>query len=145
MTPPTKTTAKRKKPAASTASNKTGSAKAKTEASAEKTGRMAKARKVVGEVADTCAKSGEEAKPQVERVVEDMQGLWTGMLEASFGVQRSLVRSVGLDTKLVDLAEGLSKDFSEAGFKMQKEFVAGSVEFATQVSRSLGDRAKEKE
>ncbi len=82
----------------------------------------------------------ERAAPKLKNAVDDWQRVYSGFLDASFKVQKNILKTMGLETKLVDQVEEAVKSTTKAAMKVQKELSDASIDASLKATKSLLDK-----
>ena len=84
----------------------------------------------------------ENAAPKLKNAVDDWQRVYTGFLEATFKVQKNVLKTIGLETKLVDQMEEAVKSTTNAALKIQKELTDASIDASLKATKSLLEKTE---
>lgn len=82
----------------------------------------------------------ERVAPKIKNAVDDWQRVFTGLVDISFKVQKNVLKTAGLETRLVEQLEEAVKSGAEAAMKVQKELSDASIDIALKAARSYVDK-----
>ena len=84
----------------------------------------------------------ERSAPKLKNAVEDWHRVYNGFLDASFKAQKSVLKTMGIETKFVEQVEEMVKSTTKTALKMQKEFSDASIDISLKAVKSLLDKTE---
>ncbi|SRR5690606_8895377 len=89
-----------------------------------------------------CLDQAERAAPKIKNAVDDWQRVFSGLVDVSFKVQKNVLKTAGLETRLVEQLEEAVKSGTEAALKVQKELSDATIDIALKAARSYVDKTE---
>lgn len=89
-----------------------------------------------------CLEQAERAAPKLKNAVDDWQRVYSGFLDVSFKVQKNVLKTIGLETKLVDQLEEVIKSTANAALKVQKELSDASIDASLKAAKNLLEKTE---
>lgn len=84
----------------------------------------------------------ERAAPKLKNALDDWQRVYSGMLDVSFKAQKNVLKTIGLETKLVEQLEEAVKSTANAALKMQKELSDASIDASLKAAKTLLEKTE---
>ena len=101
-----------------------------------------KSENVATKVTRFCVNQCESAAPKVKNAVDDWQRVYKGFVEASFKVQKNVLKTMGVETKLVDKMEEVVKSTTDTVLKVQKEMSDASIDLSLKAAKSILEKVE---
>ena len=84
----------------------------------------------------------EKAAPKAKLAIEDWQRVYMGFVNTSFQVQKSVLKSVGMESEMIDQFEKMVKSATETTLQMQKDLSNATIEMGLNAAKSILEKTE---